>query len=92
MQILFNLQMKTILAITPLAAAVDVSGSNSLSPWVTDFSGMLAQVGCNNGPKQCGASNLFATFGEECGYGSGCMSTPGMSLTGLDQEYCTEVA
>jgi len=79
--------MKTIFAIAPLAAAVDVSGSNSLSPWVTDFSGMLAQVGCNNGPKQCGATNFYATSGEECGYGSGCMSAPG-----FDQEYCTEVA
>ena len=79
--------MKTIFAFVPLVTAVDVSGSNSLSRWVTDFDGMLAQVGCTNGPKQCGATNFYATSGEECGYGSGCMSAPG-----FDQEYCTEVA
>ena len=33
--------MKTILAIAPFAAAVDVSISSG-SPWVKDFDGMLA--------------------------------------------------
>ena len=42
------------------------------SPWVTNFDEKLAEVYCGNGPKQCGASNLLATGGEECGSGKAC--------------------
>ena len=73
--------MKTILSL--LAA----SATASKSPWLTDFDGMLAQVGCAAGPKLCGATNFFSTGGEECGPKRGCFSP-----TYFDHESCSDVA
>ena len=64
--------MKT--TINALFAAVAVAKS---SPWVTNFDEKLAEVGCGNGSKQCGASNyswssIFSSSGQECESGKAC--------------------
>ena len=35
---------------------------------------MLEAVGCQSGPIECGADNLFADAGEFCGAGRGCLN------------------
>ena len=59
----------------------------SKSKWLTNFDEMLAEVGCFNGPKQCGAENHLAQQGEECGPFRGCY-TP----KDFDHELCIDVA
>ena len=70
-----------------ISAFLATTAFASTSPWVTDFDGMLAAVGCSSGPRQCGATNFFAESGEECGYGRGCQT-----YSGIDHEACIEVA
>ena len=70
-----------------ISALLATTAFASTSPWVTDFNGMVASVGCSNGPKQCGATNFLGGSGEECGYGKGCQS-----FSGIDHEACIEVA
>ena len=59
--------MKTTLSILFTAAAVAKS-----SPWITNFDEKLAEVGCGNGPKLCGASNRLSSRGQECESGEAC--------------------
>ena len=64
--------MKSTLSAFFTAAAVAKS-----SPWVTNFDEKLAEVGCPNGPKQCGATNYswssyFSYAGQECESGEVC--------------------
>ena len=58
----------------------------SKSPWVEDFRGMLAQVGCRNGPKMCGYDNKFGDGGRFCASGEGCFNPGG------NWEICDDVA
>ena len=73
--------MKTILSLLAATATA------TKSPWLTDFDGMLAQVGCAAGPKQCGETNFFSTSGERCGPKRGCFK-PAF----FDHESCIDVA
>ena len=62
-----------------------MTADESLSPWVTDYEGMLAQVGCQNGPKDC--RSTFDTDPDPvyCGSGETCY------ITAFGQ-FCTDVA
>ena len=73
--------MKTILSLLAATAAAEKS------QWLTNFDEMLTQVGCQNGPKKCGATNFLAEYGEECGRYRGCYSP-----NSFEHEKCTDVA
>ena len=70
-----------------ISAFLATTAFASTSPWVTNFDGMLAAVGCTNGPRQCGATNFLSDAGEECGSGRGCQR-----YSGIDYEACVPVA
>ena len=78
--------MRTSLFATVVKIA---AAGQSLSSWVTDYEGMLAQVGCRNGPKDCRSPWDTDPNPVYCGSGEACFITEfGQFCTGVYDWQC----